>query len=415
MSSSRALLLSILALSALAFAYAFQTPAVPKALSADADPRDFSGHRALLHIQNIAREPRPTGSSSLARARVYLIGALRAASPRFQIEVQDGLVVESFLPGVANATRVKNIVARLPGTNSTRTLLLLAHYDSVVNSPGANDDGAGVATALELVRSLAARGANRNDIVVLLTDGEERGMLGARAYYQQHTRGSDPAIVFNFEARGNSGPALLFQSGAKSEWLVREFARFAKSPAASSVAQELFRILPYGTDFSVFAKGGQPGLNFAYINNTIYYHSAFDTPESVDVGSLQHHGDNVLELLVHLAALDLSETPADSKLGPSPTYFLAGRELIVYSHRWNGWLLGLAWLMYLACFARGIRCGRLREFAWQLSAPLIVAAASALFVWGLWRGLVLNVHPEMTAILPTGETYRAGFFKASLQ
>lgn len=406
----------LLALSVLAFAIAFRRPALPVASAVDAPLDRFSGQRALVHIRAIAGEPRPTGSPALARAREYLIGELRDISPRFQLEVQEALVVESFVPGIASATRIKNIVARLPGTDSTRTLLLLAHYDSVVNAPGANDDGAGVGVALELARALHARGEHRNDIVLLLTDGEERGMLGARAYYQQHPRGQEPLVVFNFEARGNSGLALLFQTGPDSEWLVRDFARLAPTPAASSVSQELFRILPYGTDFSVFAKGQQPGLNFAYINNTIYYHSAFDTPETVDVRSLQHHGDNVLELLTALAQQDLRELLKAAGDGArSPTYFLLADRLLVYGAHWNSALLALAWLLYLFVFAGVIRRARPASLLWQTAAPLIVGLASALFVWLLWRGVVLALYPDLLAILPTGETYRAAFLKSGLQ
>lgn len=430
MTRTRAFVFAILALTVLVFAYMFQNPALPHPLPADAAAHAFSGHRALAHIRQIAGEPRPTGSPGLARARTYLIDALKTASPRFRIEIQESLVVESFLPGIANATRVKNIVARLPGTDSTRPLLLLAHYDSVVNAPGANDDGAGVGTVLELVRAMASRGRYRNDIVVLFTDGEERGMLGARGYYRDSKRGREEVIAFNFEARGNSGLALLFQTGPSSSWLVREFARLAPTPAASSVSQELFRILPYGTDFSVFAKNGMPGLNFAYIKNTIYYHSAFDTPDSVDVRSLQHHGDNALELLVHLAGRDLSLLPGQSPSGESETkdaadetpartspavFFLAGNDLLVYSSDWNRWLLAFVWLIYLAGFAGEFRWGRLRGILLQFFAPLLVGIAGALAVFAIWHGLILNLYPDFAAILPTGETYRAGYFKAGLQ
>ncbi|MCR9143438.1 MAG: M20/M25/M40 family metallo-hydrolase [bacterium] len=424
MNFRRALVSAIVALTGLVFAYAYQVPTLPEPVPTDGDVRLFSGQRALAHIERIAVEPRPTGSPGLARARTYLIQTLRSTSPRFQIETQEALVVESFVPGIASATRVKNIVARLPGTDdSGRPLLLLAHYDTVVNAPGANDDGAGIATVLELVRALVERGPRRNDLIVLFTDGEERGMLGARAYYQQHSRGREPAIVFNFEARGNSGPALLFQSGPDSAWLVREFARFAQDPAASSVAQELFRILPYGTDFSVFAKGGLPGLNFAYINNTIYYHSAFDTPESVDVRSLQHHGENVLELLAHLAEQDLSalrdapgesDGPAAAPRSRTPTYFLFGERLVVYASAWNACLLALAWLLYLIFFA-GELARRPLAFLRNFFAPVWIGLASALSVWIVWRGIVLTLYPDLVATLPMGETYRAGWIKAGLQ
>jgi hypothetical protein len=74
---------------------------------------------------------------------------------------------------------VENVVATLPGTDPTGRVLLAAHYDTTFGSPGAADDKAAVAAVLETVRALVSGEAPRNDVVVLLTDGEEPGMLGA--------------------------------------------------------------------------------------------------------------------------------------------------------------------------------------------------------------------------------------------
>ena len=401
------------------FAYMLRYPELPPALSSQAALEKFSGERALVHIQHIATEPRPTGSPGLARAREYLIKALKNISSEMrieaQVEVQESLVVESLaLPGIASATRLKNIVARFPGTYSTRPLLLVAHYDSVVNGLGANDDGAGVAVILELARAIVARGPRRNDLVVLFTDAEERGMLGAQAYARDHERGQEPALVFNFEARGNTGLALLFQTGPHSDWLVREFAQNAPAPAATSIAQELFRVLPYGTDFSIFARKGMPGLNFAYINNTVHYHSMLDTPASVDVRSLQHHGENVLELLAGLLNRDLTALPSASITGRAAVYLPIPGGLFVYDGVWDVALLVCVSALYLAIFSGDFRRARLRAIAFQFFAPLFVGMIAAASVAVLWFTIVA-LHPEYRAILFTGETYQAHWFKAALQ
>ena len=56
---------------------------------------------------------------------------------------------------------------------------LVSHYDSVPDGPGAGDDALGVATCLESGRVLAGLGL-RHSLFVIVTDGEEVGLMGAR-------------------------------------------------------------------------------------------------------------------------------------------------------------------------------------------------------------------------------------------
>ena len=114
-----------------------------------------------------------------------------------------------FVDGFAEAGTPENVVARLEGTNDGgKAFLLMAHYDSVSTAPGASDDGAGVASMLETLRALKAGPPLKNDVIFLFTDGEERGLLGARAFVDSHPWAEDVGVVLNLEARGNTGPAI---------------------------------------------------------------------------------------------------------------------------------------------------------------------------------------------------------------
>src|SRR5258708_3783519 len=107
---------------------------------------------------------------------------------------------------------VENIVGVLPGRDrSLPAVALMAHYDSVPGSTGASDDAAGVATALEVVRAIKARGVPARDVVVLITDGEEAGLLGADAFFRRDPMAKHVGFVFNMEARGSAGRAQMFQ------------------------------------------------------------------------------------------------------------------------------------------------------------------------------------------------------------
>jgi Zn-dependent M28 family amino/carboxypeptidase len=74
-----------------------------------------------------------------------------------------------------------------------------AHYDSVPGSPGADDNGSGVAALLELARVLAPHRFRRS-VLLAAFDMEEIGLLGARALV--------PALRREHRLRG----ALIFES-----------------------------------------------------------------------------------------------------------------------------------------------------------------------------------------------------------
>lgn len=87
-------------------------------------------------------------------------------------------------------TRTFNVLADIPGTDPAvrnEIVLVGAHLDSWHASNGATDNGDGAIAVLEAARILAAVGARpRRTIRIALWSGEEEGLLGARAYIEQH-------------------------------------------------------------------------------------------------------------------------------------------------------------------------------------------------------------------------------------
>jgi len=81
-----------------------------------------------------------------------------------------------------------NTVAEIPGTDKADELVMLgAHLDSWHSGTGATDNAAGCAVAMEAVRILKALGVKpRRTIRIALWTGEEQGLLGSRAYVQEH-------------------------------------------------------------------------------------------------------------------------------------------------------------------------------------------------------------------------------------
>lgn len=278
----------------------------PPAKPATADPREFSTERARQHIKAIASTPHPMGSLANERVRTYLISRLEELG--FQATVQETDVTHRFGQQVFFG-HVHNVVARLRGAGD-RAVLLMSHYDSIPTSPGANDNAAGVAAILEALRAVRETGYPAHDIIVLFTDGEEAGLLGAYAFVTSHPWVKDVSVAVNFEARGRYGPSLLFETGPGNRDIVNAIANAGGYTVGDSVMNAIYRLQPYQTDLTAFVGKNIPGLNFAYIGDASVYHRDADTPDSVSDSSLQHHGQHALDAL-RLLSPDQGETTAN--------------------------------------------------------------------------------------------------------
>ena len=76
--------------------------------------------------------------------------------------------------------------------------MLVAHYDSVPDGPGAADNGASVAATLETLRVIKTQAPLQNDLICLFTDSEEVGLLGAQAFVDQHPWAKEVRIGAEF-------------------------------------------------------------------------------------------------------------------------------------------------------------------------------------------------------------------------
>jgi acetylornithine deacetylase/succinyl-diaminopimelate desuccinylase-like protein len=176
------------------------TPPAPRS---EAAAGSFQLTRALDDLRAITREFHPTGSAANIRVRDDLIVRLRAIG--LTTENQSGTAVRQSPrePRAVGVAEVDNIIAVLPGRDRAQpAVAVMAHYDSVPFSYGASDDGAGVVAALETARALKAGPPPARDVIFLLTDGEEIGLLGAQKFFDEHPLARRIGMVVNAEARG---------------------------------------------------------------------------------------------------------------------------------------------------------------------------------------------------------------------
>jgi hypothetical protein len=317
------LALGVTALLAAAGVLALALSSPPNPLPASAPATEFSAERAFRHVQVIAQTPRPAGTAASAAARAYMFGELQAlGSPAEIVTVRsaDG----------HSASEIHNVLARLPGRANTRAFALTGHYDSVRYGPGAADNGASVAAMLETARALRAGPPLSNDVLFVFTDGEETGLLGAKAF-AQHPWAGEVGVLLGLEARGTSGGALMFETSSSNGWLIAELARARVGAFASSLAGSIYEQLPFSGDFSWLKRHGQHGFHVAFLNDFAWYHTRNDRPEHLSLASLQHHGNYALGLARHFGNLPLHRVTA-----PDAVYFnTVGAQLVHYPKRWS--------------------------------------------------------------------------------
>jgi hypothetical protein len=170
-----------------------------------------------------------------------------------------------------------NVLARLPGADSSRVVLVGAHYDHLGHggegslSPGthgeihngADDNASGTAAVIEIARLLAARGEPACDIVFALWSGEELGLLGSE-YWAQHPTLELSRVVakLNLDMVGRAGKGSLAVLGVGSaepfeSWLNEAGPRSGLDLKLNRSGQGVG-----GSDHQTFLKRKIPALHF---------------------------------------------------------------------------------------------------------------------------------------------------------
>jgi Zn-dependent M28 family amino/carboxypeptidase len=222
-----------------------------------------------------------------------------------------------------------------PGRQAPNEIVVIgAHYDSVSGSPGANDNGSGVAALLELARLFAARDVGRSVRFVAFVNEEppffRTGDMGSEQYaraarlkgediramlaletigYYDDAPGSQhypPFFSLFFPDRGNFiGMVSNFGSRALLKRAVAAF-RAASNFPLESVAT--FGWVP-GVDWSDHASFWNEGYPAIMITDTAlyrypYYHSVQDTPDKVDYARLARVTEALAAVVEALAKSD---------------------------------------------------------------------------------------------------------------
>jgi hypothetical protein len=186
-------------------------------------------------------------------------------------------------------------------THGKGGVMVNAHFDSVSTGYGATDDGMGVITALQLIKYFTTEGNTpKKGVVVLLNNGEEDGLYGAKAFLS-HPLGSFVHTFLNLEGAGAGGRATLFRSTDTE--VTRAYGK-ARHPFGTVVSSDSYALgfIRSETDYIVFRAEGYRGLDVAFWEPRARYHTDQDDAKHASVDSLWHMLSASVETMKYLSS-----------------------------------------------------------------------------------------------------------------
>ena len=405
--------LSVFALILMIFAvfYSFYSLVPHKISGEDTALNDFSTARAMKLIEKMTGKRHFVGTPYHKEVREFIVRELEKLGLKTEIQKQFELNEKW-----KGATINHNILARIKGKERGKSLLLLSHYDSAPPaSKGASDDAVGVATILEAVRAFLAKGEKpKHDIIILISDGEEIGLVGAKAFLKHHRWAKDVGLVINFEARGSGGPSYtLLETNGGNAKMVREFQKANPGfPVANSFLYSVYKMLPNDTDLTMFREIGDiEGYNFAFIDDFYDYHCVTDNYANVDLNTVEQQGDYLMHLLGYFATKDVDNL----KSGGDLVFFnFLNLGVISYSFALVKPVFFLLLLVFFILVFIGVKNKKIKSSnIFKSLALFFISLTLALLIAYFGWKFILVIHPSYKDILHgfpyNGHYYIAGF------
>lgn len=225
---------------------------------------------------------------------------------------------------------------KLDGSPRERNgLLVNAHYDSVSSGFGATDDGVGCITVLQLLKYYTTPDNQpRHGVVLLLNDGEEDFLNGARVF-SQHPMARFVSSFLNLEGAGAGGRAALFRSTDTE--ITKAYAE-SPHPWGSVITGDGFNrgLVRSQTDYVVFnGVMGLRGLDVAFIEPRARYHTDQDDSRHTNKDALWHMLSAALATTKKLSSHPLRTNldPEDNPGSPSVWFDLFGERFAVFQLR----------------------------------------------------------------------------------
>ncbi|KAI1310510.1 hypothetical protein EDD11_003748 [Mortierella claussenii] len=356
---------------------------------------------------------RLVGTETVDETERYLLREIKTLQEQAKVEAARSHVVMKMY------TNMTNIIVRLScGPECDQNAILLnAHYDTTLGSPGATDDALSVGVQMELIRVLSQQPAlKKNSVIFLFNGGEESLQDASHSFITNHELKDTVRAVINLEGCGTTGPEILFQ--ANSRPMIDAY-RKVPYPHGTVVANDLFAtgIILSDTDFRQFVDHGNlTGLDMAVYTNSYLYHTHLDLNRHMSIGLPQHMGENTLALVKYLGDhVDLVEAGGKMFEKTSSVVFYDVLGYFFVSYSLNTAVVSHLMIGALALFA--LSTGASKPTARSLFSVLLSAVAAlvapqlvaVILVSVLKKPMQWFTH-EWLPLLIFGPTSLAGMF-----
>jgi peptidase M28-like protein/PKD domain-containing protein len=219
-----------------------------------------------------------------------------------------------------------NIEGTIQGvdTTSDEVYIFCAHYDSVPDSPGADDDGSGVAAILTAAYYMSQFSFNHT-IKFVAFSGEEQGLYGSYHYVDEALLNNDNIVavlnadMIGFAISEEDASFVNIYEDDESSWLA-DFAVDISQEYNDYVDIEINRAgYSWGSDHYRFWQGGFNAVFYAEYNFNDYYHSPNDVIDNMDISYAVKISKLLIATLAELSDMTNSNPPLrpDRPFGPA--------------------------------------------------------------------------------------------------
>jgi hypothetical protein len=226
-----------------------------------------------------------------------------------------------------------NIEATIQGVDdsSNEIFIVCAHYDSVPNSPGADDDGSGTALVLSSAKLMSNHAFN-NTVRFVAFSGEEQGLFGSHFYAQEAAMNNDNIIavlnadMIGFALSQQDESYVRIYDDEDSDWI---------TDFTYQVSQEYSDIIDlniewsgwtWGSDHFSFWEAGYHAIFYAEYNFNDYYHSPDDIIEHMNIPYALKVSKLIIATLAELSEITDLQKPSEPSTPVGTTTGKAGIE-----------------------------------------------------------------------------------------
>jgi hypothetical protein len=280
------------------------------------------------YLENITDfGPRVTGTSACHQAGDYIYNefdsyGLEARYDDWSYSGYSGNNIEGTLEGIDE--------------NSDEIYIICAHYDSVSGSPGADDDGSGVAAVLASAYLLSQYEFNHT-IRFVSFDGEEQGLLGSHEYAKESSQNGDNIVgalnadMIGYAENPTQASFIKIFENTPSEWIT-DFTEGVSQDYSDHIGLTVVPSGPaYNSDHASFWTYNYEAIMYHEYKFNPYYHSPQDIIENMDTNYSTRVSKLMAATLGELAQICSLNTPPEKPTLSGPSEGIQGEELTFYA------------------------------------------------------------------------------------